>query len=205
MQALNILSSSVGAFLTATALLVAILLVWAPLWVNTYKIYKDRIREYSYYTAKERKNIETGVSLGIAWIYLAILFALVAFSLTTWQVFSSGSKEIPLAAVGFLVASLSMAIVQILQSFLSAACKFWKGKVFDEPLHSIDVRESVNCRWLRWLIFRFKRRVGVKWVLPLGAFIILFFSLSSVLWNPLMYADTSGRSRCPGSALLSIR
>ena len=122
----------IGWFLTATALLIAILLVWAQLWANTYTMYVTRAREFKY-TLEETKGVDFLANLGLAWIYLAILFALIAFAFAAWNGFIKGSIKIPSGAVAFLGASLSMTAVQLLQSFSSAFFKFWKDKTYGKP------------------------------------------------------------------------
>jgi len=111
-------------FLPATALLVAILLVWAQLWVNTYRIYKD----------SERKDADFIIALALSWTYLAIFFAVAAFACFALGFLPAQSFEcLEQAGIGLLGASFSMVVVEVVQSLWSAFRKFWKGKTFDEP------------------------------------------------------------------------
>ena len=131
------MSISIGSFLTSTALLVAILLVWAQLWHNTWKIYKDRL-DKDKASDGERRKIDKNVSLSLGLNYFAILLAVVAFAVTAWSGFVDGSKDIPTCAKWFLVISVVITGIQVIFSCASAFYKSFKPKPFDKPAFTID-------------------------------------------------------------------
>ena len=121
-------------FLTSVALLTAILVVWAQQWLNTYKIYKDRILRTNC-TIEYYKRVESFSNFWLGWVYLAILIALTAFAWAARDYFIIGNTTYgPEVAIGLLGVSLYMTGVQVFQSWVSALSKFCSGEDFDKSV-----------------------------------------------------------------------
>ena len=177
---------SSGGFLTATALLAAILLVWAQLWINTYRIYKDRIKsgeKESYKSEKSRKGIELITSLWLAWVYLAILFAILAFTTTFIACFINDSSSIPRWALIFLATALSMTVLQIIQSVLSVCFKFWKEKDFDQPsrLPNKRLAKGITILPVLFLSFSIAAILSTNYYLLIGNLVFILLVIAGLL------------------------
>ncbi|MFC1904288.1 hypothetical protein ACFLXT_00770 [Chloroflexota bacterium] len=121
-----------GSFITATAILMAILFLRAQLWHTTWKIYNDKLNQCKSDDA-ERRKIDSHLSRSLGWVYFALLLAVVAFCLTAWRGFVSGSTDIPTCAKWLLGFSVGMTLIEVIFSCVSACLKFWENKPFDEP------------------------------------------------------------------------
>jgi hypothetical protein len=147
-------------FLTATGFLAAILLVWAQSWISIYK----------------PKCLPRTVGLGLTWTYLTVVVALVAFACAGWCWWKAGFKEnfqVANWSVGLLVSVLIMTGIDVGQSLLSSAIKFWKGEPVDEPLTKIEEKLK-TAKWRRGLI---------AGAFAIAAFIIIMSYLGSTRSN----------------------
>ena len=100
----------------ASGILIAVLSLWAQLWYR----YADHGRD------GRDEAILRSASLGLFWIYMAILIALLAFGLTALKVlFGWHSLEI---AAGFGIASFLMGLLNIGESTISLFIKVGRGK-----------------------------------------------------------------------------
>ncbi len=125
---LNVLSKPV-IFLTATAVLVAILLVWAQLWVHARTLYtKGNDGHGSESSNGSSDSGQFSMRVGLTWTYSAILLALVAFA---WV----ASSEVDEVAKSLFVAAFLMAVVNIAQSwFLGNVLRLLTGNYWESAL-----------------------------------------------------------------------
>ena len=90
----------VSAFITADALLAAVLLVWAHLWV----VYPPTVWQH----------------FGLAWTYFSVFLALAAMAwLLAKTVFRASVESTPDLSLGLFMASLEMGALNVLQSIWS--------------------------------------------------------------------------------------
>jgi len=116
-------------FLTATAVLVAILLVWAQLWVHARTLYtKGNDGHGSESSNGSSDSGQFSMRVGLTWTYSAILLALVAFARVA-------SSEVDKAAMSLFVAAFLMAVVNIAQSwFLGNVLRLLTGNYWGSAL-----------------------------------------------------------------------
>jgi len=118
-------------FLTASGILVAILLVWAQLWFTTAQQYG----EPNTITAK----------YGLSYVYIAVLFSLIAFTLTVynavnrWSIIFFGYSLILTAILVF--GSLFSIVYKTLSELpmLSPSIPSWFEWFFKEPVWGVIV------------------------------------------------------------------
>ena len=129
---------SEGILLTVTALLAVILLVWAQLWLNTFRTYQEKQKKVD---ATVTENIDSSTNLILAWTYGAVFFVLIAFAFIALSVWGGDTlKKLGIASFGV---SFSMLITEVLMSLLCAGFRFWNNKKLDEPCYlSLDKRLS---------------------------------------------------------------
>ncbi|HEY49715.1 MAG TPA: hypothetical protein G4O13_06695 [Dehalococcoidia bacterium] len=105
--------------LTATGILLAVLSLWALLWVSFTRGGED---------VDSKKRAAT---IGLFWIYCSIAIAVVAFGLLlASKLFGCGCPASHARRIGegFLSASFAMAATSVLQSLVSIAVKASRGK-----------------------------------------------------------------------------
>lgn len=107
---------NVQTFMTADALLAAVLLVWSQLWLGP--------------------EIPT-VKYGLTWIYWAVFLALAALAVVGWETLRAGSKSTPYVAVGLFAAALEMGALNVFQSIFKVSLKLWTetGMPANQPTH----------------------------------------------------------------------
>jgi len=117
--------------LIAAAILVTILSVWAQIWINR--------------TSDENEGKKITASLGLFWIYMAILYAMTAIAFVLvgqyWEGLSYSCKSI-MTDFGFgcFITAFIMGLVNIGESTLSAFIKGWRRQVaFDSLGDSIKL------------------------------------------------------------------
>lgn len=108
--------------LVVAAILIAILSLWAQLWIS-FGGNKDRIKQVS-------------ATLGLFWIYMAILIAMVGLGLLLVGRYWEGSFCFDTSELcfGFLMTSFIMGLVNILQSTVSVFSKGKRNKTAFDPL-----------------------------------------------------------------------
>lgn len=136
-------TSTVGLFLVACGILIALLSLWAQLWMN-YGKNKDNGRQIA-------------ASYGLFWIYTAILFAMVAISLVLARQYWEGlpqqtyilsrplSQFMEELGFSFLVSSFIMGLVNITESAVSIFIKAFRGRNAFESLVDENI---INKAWL---------------------------------------------------------
>ena len=120
-------------FITANALLIVVLLVWAQLWIQpSVQLW---VREYGKGNPAGILNVfNLNVGIGLAWTYLAVLLALIALAWVGWRSLTAQICETPSPAIGLFAASLVMAILDVGQSFISVSIKAWRNLQIYEPI-----------------------------------------------------------------------
>lgn len=108
--------------LVVSAILIAILSLWAQLWVG-FGGNKDRSRQVS-------------ATLGLFWIYMAILIALLGLGLLLVGRYWEGSLFFDTSKLcfGFIITSFIMGLVNITQSTVSVFSKGKRNKTAFDPL-----------------------------------------------------------------------
>ena len=116
--------SNLRIFLTATALLAAVLLVWAQLWPN--------MLDPRPYPAESEYPL--GVALGLFWIYYALALALGALLWALLRSVVSRWESTPKTAIGLFFAALIIAGLNVLQSVVSILYKAFNEMRLLEPM-----------------------------------------------------------------------
>jgi hypothetical protein len=136
-------TSTISLFLVACGILIALLSLWAQLWVNFGK---------SNDTSKQ-----IAASYGLFWIYTAILFAMVAICLVLVRQYWEGlpqqssilSRPLPqfLEELGFsfLITSFIMGLTNITESAVSIVIKAFKGR---SAFESLVTENKISKAWL---------------------------------------------------------
>ena len=129
---------NITTFVVADALLAAVLLVWAQLWIQPSlqlwgKWYLPELAKMPDWF--EPFNISVGI--GLAWTYAAVFLALVALA---WAVCHSlaGNDAIPRGAFVLFIGSLTMGGLNVLQSFGTTTCKLLTGHPVYETLFNLS-------------------------------------------------------------------
>jgi hypothetical protein len=127
----------ISTFVTADALLAAILMVWAQLWIQ------PSVRLWAAWYGVEKPeevsktlqtfNLNVG-ALGLLWTYFAVLLALLALVWVGFSILRPPSDKVPAPAIGLFSASVLMALVDVFQSICSVACKLLSSSSIWVPL-----------------------------------------------------------------------
>lgn len=157
--------------LVAAGVLIALLSLWAQLWVNFGK--KDRITQHT-------------ASIGLLWIYLSIVIAMASIGvvligeywegLTTWNisVFNKDLKTFLFdLGFGFLVTSFLMGIANMTESAVSIVYKGQHGKTAFDSIPDKAPSPSKYRKTLRTLL--------------LIALTLLIISVFGSIWNHWVY------------------
>ncbi len=117
-------------FITADALLAAVLLVWAQLWIQPYaQIWGDWYAAWQSDPTKSEQimtlfdRLGPNINIGLAWTYLAVLCALMALVWIGCKSFKYGIEFTPNFSLGLFFASITLAILEVGQSFVSIVIK----------------------------------------------------------------------------------
>ena len=126
----------ISTFVTADALLAAVLMVWAQLWIQ------PSVRLWAAWYGKEQpeevskvlQTFDWNVGVGLIWTYTAVFLALLALVWVGYSTLRTLSDKVPATAVGFFMASVIMALINVSQSIYSVAKKLLSGSSIWEPL-----------------------------------------------------------------------
>jgi hypothetical protein len=126
----------IRAFVTADALLAAVLLFWAQqrtapslqLWVKYYQPEFGNIGKWF-------DPFNETVGFGLLWAYFAVLLALLALAWVGWKTLATSQSKTPDFAVGLFAASLAMGIINVSASVFSVIVKYLQGGQIYSPLH----------------------------------------------------------------------
>ena len=117
------------AFLTTNGLTLAVLLVWAHLWLTIYQIYKDTGQPV------------WSLGLGLLWLYAAVLASVLSLALTVFGSLSSWMLGLRLS-IGLFGFSVTMAFFVVIGSLFALARKMGGddpiGQVWEVFLSRID-------------------------------------------------------------------
>jgi hypothetical protein len=126
---------NIRAFITADALLAAILLVWAQLWIQ------PSLQLWGRFYNPACGNIgdwfdrfNSSVGFGIAWTYFAVLLALSALAWAGWKTLATPERKTSDTAIGLFAASLVMGLINVIQSFFMATFKLFTDRLIFESL-----------------------------------------------------------------------
>ncbi len=130
---------NIRAFITADALLAAILLVWAQFWIQpSIQLW---VRDYG--KGEFREILDTfnfNVGLGLGWTYFAVVLALFALIWAGWHSLAKPSDRAHDIAIGLFAASAVMGVLDVLQSFASIIKKLTiSGMSIYKPIPLSDV------------------------------------------------------------------
>ncbi len=112
-------------FLTATGFVVTILLVWTQSWISIYK----------------PEPLPMTVGLGLMWTYLTVVAAMATFflaGLAGWKASFRKDFRVRGLPLGMLVSVLIMTVIEVGQSLILVAIKFWEGVPPDEVLPAVE-------------------------------------------------------------------
>jgi hypothetical protein len=145
----------ISTFVTADALLAAILLVWAQMWAQP--SLQFWLREYGKCNPDSMLSwFNFNAGLGLCWTYLAVFLALLALIWAGWKTLVTHDGDTPNFAIGLFAASIVMAALDVGQSFVIVGVKLIQGLPIYEPF------ELSSC---------------LLWISPLLAALIILLSL----------------------------
>ncbi len=173
---------NIRVFITADALLAAILLVWAQLWIHpSIDLFSQEYPKQAALPYWSSVNLSAG--FGLVWTHAAVFLALLALAYAGWSSLvrhlEAEADNVPDLAIGLFGASLVMAIFNVGQSIISVGIKFVAGKEVWESM----VREFFGSdRWFLIGIAAFafasilglsiccaRRKKYIRWVVGLIA------------------------------------
>ena len=175
----------ISGFLTASALLAAILLVWLGFWVHARPTSSGKAA-----TQNTKREEQFRACLGRAWVCLAIVSVLIAFALAFRDCSTGEGKCIGECAVSFGMTAFFMAGYAILESLFTAALVLLGKADLDKP--SIGVRKKVQrCKWVGAMLFvvigLFLMSLGLTGAVPIpwcvGAAMALIGTAMCVIWK----------------------
>lgn len=106
--------TELSAFLAASGILTAILVVWAQLWVNSYVGQKD---------------VPYSKSMGTSWTFLAVLFAFLGFAWAGLQGLDDPNTwHLNFVPLWMFLNAAGMTLINIAVSFLSSSAEVATGK-----------------------------------------------------------------------------
>ncbi len=129
----------ISTFVTADALLAAVLLVWAQLWIQpSVRLWaawygREKLTYNSENVSEILQTFDFNTGVGLIWTYSAVFLALLALAWVGWCTLKTSSDKIPATASGktpalavaLFTASLIMAIINVFQSICSVAIKIF--------------------------------------------------------------------------------
>ncbi len=127
----------IGTFITADALLAAVLMVWAQLWIQpTLELWIKYYQPVCGNIGEWFDKYNDSNLFGLLLTYPAILLALVALAWAVWHSLNKSSNnksdETPKLSLGLFGAAISMAILNVSQFVLSAVYKTFSGTIVYE-------------------------------------------------------------------------
>jgi len=140
-------------FLTASGVLIGVLLVWAQLWASSYAERDDQSWMVRLAHAQKKERPWT-VELGLVWTYVSVLLAMLSFAGGGYSYFTQG-HNVPPAAMGLFIAAFLMTILNVAQSLISNLYKLVKKKVLANQL-----KDKV-----RWPIYVYVTTCGAEIIL----------------------------------------
>lgn len=136
-------------FITADALLVVVLLVWAQLWIQPsiglwYKWYSpDQATKMPPWFDVFNFN----VGIGLAWTYFAVFLALLGLAWAGWRSLEKASDKAPALSIGLFAASVAMSIINVSQSVFSVTIKLFKRS-------TMAIYQPLELSWLpHWFLY----------------------------------------------------
>ena len=131
-------------FITATSLLVVVLLVWAQLWMQpSIQLWGRFYEPVSGSIGEWFRPFNESIGFGLSWIYFAVFLALFALAWAIWKTLATTESKTPDTAIGLFAASIIMGLLSVSQSFFMATMKFIQGGLIYESFYS---------QWLRWFL-----------------------------------------------------
>jgi len=127
---------------TITAVLIAVLSLWAQLWYR----YADHSK-----TSDKPKAILVSATFGLFWIYIAILLALIALAMLISQALFDW--DIVSCAQGFIITSFLMGFLNIADSTYSILIKVHKDMTAFQPLLHVESIASLKCWFCVTILF----------------------------------------------------
>jgi len=138
-------------FITADALLAAVLLMWAQLWTTSSAqfwvqwYFLNDTAQQEYRKLLERFDFNTGI--GLAWTYIAVLFALLALVWVAYRSITQARlEETPKLSIVLFINSLAMTILNVGQSIISI---IWK--LFDPNFNIWETTTKASC-WMPYFL-----------------------------------------------------
>jgi hypothetical protein len=125
----------ISTFITADALLAAVMMVWAQLWMQ------PSLQLWGKHYQPECGNIggwfhsfNNSIGFGLAWAYSAVFLALLALAWSGWKTLSTPESKTPDTAIGLFAASVVMGLINVAQSVFSVTMKLFGGGLIYQPL-----------------------------------------------------------------------
>jgi hypothetical protein len=137
-------------FITADALLTAVLMVWAQLWMQpslqlwTKNIYSDNGTFEKWF-----EQFEESAFFGLLLTYPAIFCALFALAWAGWYSLNNDKEKTHCVALWLFGTAIALAIINVIQSSISVLWKFFKGLPIFQPLNL-----NMFPTWF-WIVFGF--------------------------------------------------
>ena len=165
-------------FVTADALLAAVLLVWAQLWIQPFiQMWAEWYKIQDLTAVNDFLDVLVpNITIGLFWTYLAVLLALIGLAWIGLSFINNRNlQETPNIAIGFFLASLIMAILEVGQSVVSIFIKIvfiiqeFDWTISDQPTLGIF---HVTTPLPIWLMI----------ILVVTAFVIIALSIWGARW-----------------------
>lgn len=126
---------NIRTFVTADALLAAILLVWAQLWIQpSLQLWGQHYNPACGNIGPWFDSFNNSIGFGLAWTYFAVLLALSALAWAGWKTLATSESKTADTAIGLFLASLVMGLANVVQSFFMATFKLFTGRLVFESL-----------------------------------------------------------------------
>ncbi|MDO9334260.1 MAG: hypothetical protein Q7T57_07050 [Dehalococcoidales bacterium] len=165
---------NIGTFLTADSLLMAVLLVWAQLWVQPaldlwivyYQVETQQVSEWFW-------EFNNSVSFGLILTFTSVLLAMIALAITGLEGLKTAgnAKTTPPLSLGLFASSLVLALINVSQSLVSVSLKFLNFNLSKHEGNSV-----FNVYAPSELPFRFI-------VISAFLFIIIVLSVTCAVWS----------------------
>ena len=140
-------------FITADALLTAILLVWAQLWIQPSLQLWSKNYEPGVEIGRWFDSFNSSAGFGLMWTYSAVFLALLAIVWAGWKTLAICESKTPDTAIGLFSASLIMGLANVAQSISSLAIKIFKHWYVFKPL---------DFEWANWFLLLIIPIVGLS-------------------------------------------
>jgi hypothetical protein len=145
---------NIRTFITADALLAAVLLVWAQTWARpSLELWSRYYQPGCGNVPSDLDSFNTSAGSGLVFTYAAVALAILALAWAGWRSLENHKKDTPTAptALGLFSAALLFGLLNILQSMVSVGAKLIKSEWIYGTYAPLDVPSW--CWWVGAVLF----------------------------------------------------